>query len=147
MAQFRSTADNPKRRMLFKGKPIKKRLTEKQRAIRKAYYEKNRLLISEKRKRHPDKVNINLKYHLKTYYGLSLNEYKTMVEKQYNCCAICLRHESKLKKRLYVDHCHKTKKVRALLCSRCNLILGKAHDCASLLRVAADYLEAHYGSV
>lgn len=35
-------------------------------------------------------------------------------------CAICKRHESEFKRRLSVDHNHKTGKVRGLLCFQCN---------------------------
>lgn len=35
-------------------------------------------------------------------------------------CAICNKHESTFKKRLAVDHSHKTGRVRGLLCYRCN---------------------------
>lgn len=37
-----------------------------------------------------------------------------------NQCAICKRHESEFKKRLAVDHSHKTGRVRGLLCFYCN---------------------------
>jgi hypothetical protein len=39
------------------------------------------------------------------------------------CCAICKKHESQFKKRLAVDHNHKSGKVRGLLCYRCNKFL------------------------
>jgi hypothetical protein len=39
-------------------------------------------------------------------------------------CLICRRHQSELKKRLAVDHNHKTGMFRALLCSVCNFRVG-----------------------
>ena len=146
MAQFRDLK-SPKLRMHFKGKPIKKRTSAETKARRKIYYEKNRHAIIQKRRSNPDKTATNLRYHLKAYYGLAVDDYMKMVLDQNGCCAICFRHQSKLKKRLYVDHSHKNHKVRGLLCSRCNLLLGKARDCASLLRVAADYLEERNGAI
>lgn len=47
-------------------------------------------------------------------------ERQKMSDLQEAKCAICGKHESMFKKRLHVDHNHKTSKVRALLCYRCN---------------------------
>src|SRR5437899_2095205 len=45
-------------------------------------------------------------------YGLTVSDYETMLRTQNCCCAICAQP----KKRLAVDHSHKTGKVRGLLC-------------------------------
>lgn len=50
-------------------------------------------------------------------------ERQKMSDLQEQKCAICKKHESNFKKRLHVDHNHKTGKVRALLCYRCNKFL------------------------
>lgn len=44
---------------------------------------------------------------------------------------------------LAVDHCHKTNKVRGMLCSSCNLGLGKFKDDPQLLEFARIYLLAN----
>lgn len=58
-------------------------------------------------------------------------------------CAICNTTTDKL----VVDHCHKTNKVRGVLCNSCNLGLGKFKDSVKLLEAAtlylADSLEEH----
>ena len=59
-----------------------------------------------------------------------------MVKEQEGLCLIC-KTKPKL---LYVDHCHKTKKVRGLLCSRCNLCLGQWEDNTEYLEQAINYL-------
>ena len=41
---------------------------------------------------------------------------------------------------LVVDHCHKTNKVRGILCTNCNLALGHFKDDVSLLEYARIYL-------
>ena len=88
----------------------------------------------EKRKR------VNKNSVLKCRYGISIEEYEKILEEQNGVCAIC---ESKctVKNCLAVDHCHKTKKVRGLLCQACNTTLGKMKESPELLRKAAIYLE------
>lgn len=50
-------------------------------------------------------------------------ERQKLSDAQEQSCAICKKHESNFKKRLAVDHNHKTGKVRGLLCYRCNKFL------------------------
>ena len=61
-----------------------------------------------------------------------------MLLAQGGACAIC-RQVGKLD----VDHDHETRKVRALLCRSCNLMIGVMHEDSGRLRAAAEYLEAH----
>lgn len=76
-------------------------------------------------------------------YGIGLAEVEALLKKQKNRCAICRCKEPGGQGRWHVDHCHKTKKVRGLLCFVCNMMLGQAKDSPAILRWAADYLEAH----
>ncbi|TDI97076.1 MAG: hypothetical protein E2O29_01530 [Deltaproteobacteria bacterium] len=76
----------------------------------------------------------------KQRYGITLEDYNRMFKRQKGKCAICCIPESMIKKRLSVDHNHKTKKVRGLLCDRCNNGLGRFKDDAKLLRKAIRYL-------
>ncbi len=65
-------------------------------------------------------------------YGISVEEYEALKEKQDGRCALCQRK----RKRLAVDHCHKTGRVRGLLCGPCNRALGMLGDNeASILKV------------
>jgi len=70
-------------------------------------------------------------------YGLSLEAFRAILERQGNACAICKRSGV----RLYIDHCHDTRMVRRLLCGKCNTGLGFFGDDPVRLRAAADYLE------
>jgi hypothetical protein len=82
---------------------------------------------------------------LRSRYGVA--DYDERLAAQGGTCAACRRPETKVGRwgtahQLSVDHCHVSGRVRGLLCSRCNLILGKAEDSPGLLRSLADYLEA-----
>ncbi len=86
------------------------------------------------------------KSHLKRHYGMTLDEYQKLFDEQEGCCAICGTHHSNVPhKQLMVDHCHKTGKVRQLLCDLCNTALGKFKDEPKLLEKAAAYLRKHSG--
>jgi hypothetical protein len=82
-------------------------------------------------------------------YGITIDQYDAMLASQGGCCAIC-GGVNPNGNYLSVDHDHSCcpgksnscgRCVRALLCSRCNFILGNAEDNAALLRTAADYLD------
>lgn len=76
----------------------------------------------------------------KVRYGITLEQYNGMFEEQSGCCAICHTHQLQLDKRLAVDHCHDTGKVRKLLCSACNMAIGLLKHDIKLLISAANYL-------
>lgn len=78
---------------------------------------------------------------LKTRYGITLDDYLKMQRKQKGLCAICYKTPKQNGKNLSVDHCHKTGRVRGLLCVDCNTSLGRMKDSPKLLRKAAKYLE------
>lgn len=77
-------------------------------------------------------------------YGLSSQEYEAHLKKQNYKCKICETVPEKIN-RLYVDHCHTSKKVRGLLCHHCNTGLGHFRDNTLLLSKAIEYLEANNG--
>jgi hypothetical protein len=78
---------------------------------------------------------------LKRNFGITADDYDVMLKQQENVCAIC-KEVSVADRRLAVDHDHGTGEVRGLLCTRCNLVLGKVNDDPALLRRAAEYLES-----
>jgi hypothetical protein len=75
-------------------------------------------------------------------YGITKEVYDMLNTKQGGVCAICgtdtpgRNHQT-----LYVDHDHKTNKVRGLLCCDCNLLLGYAKDNKTVLLKSIKYLE------
>jgi hypothetical protein len=56
-------------------------------------------------------------------------------------CAVCGILESECKRKLHVDHCHKTGKFRGFICNRCNKVLGYMNDSSELLEKAVLYLK------
>lgn len=64
-------------------------------------------------------------------------------EKQRGRCAICdIPEEEAPKKRLHLDHDHKTGVIRALLCGNCNVGIGHFRESIELLQAAIDYLQS-----
>lgn len=85
-------------------------------------------------------------YQLKKKYGLERDDYYKLLEKQDGKCAICFG-QPKGKSRLSVDHCHKTGKIRGLLCSNCNSALGLFKDDINLVENAKIYLRKNNGRI
>ena len=77
---------------------------------------------------------------LKSLYNINIEDYNNMFKEQQGCCKICDTHQSKLKRRLYVDHCHTTNKVRGLLCQSCNTFIGFSYDSPKRLKRAIEYI-------
>jgi len=74
-------------------------------------------------------------------YGINANDYKQLFEKQNGVCQICKKCCSS-RQFLSVDHCHKTGKVRGLLCVKCNTALGMLDDNAEYFTAAIMYLKS-----
>jgi hypothetical protein len=73
-------------------------------------------------------------------YGMTIEDYDTMLNEQGHKCKIC-GQDYDPKKPLCVDHCHNTNEVRGLLCNNCNTLLGMAQDSIDVLFNAIAYLE------
>ena len=115
---------------------------------RKYYATSGGEIIRKRKRRMYANSNGKAKVHargLRLKYGLTTEEYTTMQESQGGLCSICNQKESKMvgdvEQKLAVDHCHRTNKIRGLLCGNCNRMLGLAKDNAKTLRAAALYLE------
>lgn len=87
------------------------------------------------RKAYPDRVKNTI---IKKTYGITLDEFLLLKEKQNNKCAICNKEEDG--RELSIDHCHESKKIRGLLCNSCNNMLGRAKDSVEVLQSAITYL-------
>jgi Recombination endonuclease VII len=74
------------------------------------------------------------RYIMKKKFGLSLEEADKLLAT--NCCGIC-GTTNPGKREWQIDHNHRTKTVRGILCAECNLGIGKFKDDPVLLRSAA----------
>jgi hypothetical protein len=82
-------------------------------------------------------------------YGLTLETRQKLIDGQGNKCAICKLDGAlcrlpgpKKQYGLVIDHCHKTKRVRGMLCHSCNTLLSNARDNPDTLYSALSYLSS-----
>ena len=97
-----------------------------------------KIKVAEWIKNNPKRRAVNQRNHYLKYkkeigmkkktrlYGLSEKDYIGLISKQKNKCAICNKSFSKT--RPVVDHCHKTGKIRGILCICCNSRLERLHS-------------------
>lgn len=114
---------------------------------------RNARLVEERKRRLREDPSYRLvvrEGNLRFKYGMSLDDYAAMLQRQGGRCAICGTTEPGPTGHFHVDHDHRCcpdrgKKtcgscVRALLCNHCNLGIGHFNDNPALLSAAAEYL-------
>jgi hypothetical protein len=108
---------------------------EKYRARERAYYQANRKACRERMER----------LRLVTKFGITPEELERLYRSHDDRCGICktpfmlaMRH---------IDHCHRSRKVRGLLCNRCNMGMGGLGDNPSSIRNAIMYLAVKRASI
>jgi Recombination endonuclease VII len=110
------------------------------------------------RERHPDKAKATQvasnekrkgtrkeyrRYRTVKKYGITQTEYDAMLEAQNGACFICgsphgdPRHSAGI---FHIDHCHRSGKVRSLLCAKCNLAVGHIENHPGGIVAIASYL-------
>ncbi len=83
-------------------------------------------------------------------YGISMEDYEKLLNDQNGVCAICERSPDEVGV-LAVDHDHKCcpnektcgKCIRSLLCTDCNISIGRFNDDVERLERAAQYLKSY----
>lgn len=109
--------------------------TARRKAVRK-WYQNNRDSAlrygAEWKARNKQRIR---EYGLMKKFGISTEDFQAMHDQQNGLCAICGEE-----KKLQVDHCHKTGRVRGLLCGECNKMIGLARDDMTILWQALGYL-------
>jgi hypothetical protein len=82
-------------------------------------------------------------YEYRKLYNISLDDYNKMLKDQDEKCLICHKKFGTQSRSIHVDHDHKTKKVRGLLCSKCNPLLGLCDDNVLILEEAIKYIKKY----
>jgi hypothetical protein len=121
------------------------KVREQNRQSKKRQREKNPEKFAERYRSWRNKNAEALKwYEVSRKFGITQQEYENLFTAQNGVCAICGNPETVTRngvlRALAVDHCHDTGRIRGLLCSSCNLGLGKFKDDKFLLKKAVEYL-------
>jgi len=96
-------------------------------------------LYTKSREKTKDLMYKRKGYTRKYRYGITNEEIDLLNKKQENKCKICSKEF--INEIFDIDHCHKTGKVRGLLCRKCNYGLGCFEDDVKLLKKVIDYLK------
>lgn len=135
---------NKKRREWEKRKKIEDPNWQKKRQIRSNKFTKLWVLNN------PEKMALSKRKHrLKKEYGMTIEQFDELYKQQNGVCAICGKTSPNTKKQhysktgLYIDHNHKTKTIRGLLCNRCNRATGMFEDDIELLKKVVNYLQKY----
>lgn len=135
---------------LRRSDPVLNTVIKEQRKVwRKNNQKKYQVDLANRRRayRKSDKIKDSVYFNFWAKRGLTKHAYAAMVKDQGGRCAICRKEEVATRsgkvKRLAIDHCHTTGRIRGLLCESCNRALGQARDDPKILRSAVRYLEKH----
>lgn len=83
---------------------------------------------------------------LMSNHNMTFEQYQTMLIQQRHVCQICKQPEIRkshngVLRSLSVDHCHKTGKIRGLLCDACNTAIGLLQDSVDNALALTEYLK------
>lgn len=104
-----------------------KDIAQKRRTWRTLNPERNRENQKRWKLNHPEQVKtMGRDWWYRTKYGITLMQYNELLKKQNHACLLCGSNTAYQTKgrNLFVDHDHETGKIRGLLCSRCDTMLG-----------------------
>lgn len=82
---------------------------------------------------------------LRYNYGIDLCDFNYLLKTQNYRCGLCGVLQEELSYNLCVDHCHKTNKVRGLLCHCCNIALDFIENKKLNIERATLYLNRELG--
>lgn len=101
----------------------KERREDARRARNKANPEKHRKSVARWRAKNADHVKDTW---LRQNYGISLEQRNSILGAQGNRCAVCRADDPAGRwGEWHTDHCHKTGRIRGILCMRCNIAVGQ----------------------
>jgi hypothetical protein len=79
---------------------------------------------------------------LRRHHGITLEQFEEMLAEQDHRCAVC-RTDDHGGHNWHVDHCHRTGRVRGILCFGCNAALGQLGDDPDRILALAAYAQHH----
>lgn len=124
---------------------------EKRVQYKREWNQRNKDAIAAKQRErvaaNPEKYRTYFRnYHIKKTYGITPEQYASMLAEQNGGCAICGRGPNgtnHVERDLLIDHDHETGAVRGLLCNNCNAGMGIIGDTAEHLEAAIAYLRKY----
>lgn len=131
--------ENPEKYRANK-KAYRGRNLERFKAWNKAYRLKHAKRLREKQKKYKSRPEIKEHYR---QYGILYRQRKheKIAGKKPDKCPVCKRKS----KKICLDHCHKTGKIRGWLCDPCNVALGRVEDQIYILKNLIKYLKKNVG--
>lgn len=111
--------------------------------------EKTAIVTRLWRKRNQEKHDkMHKNYSLQKTYGISVDKYNEMLQRQNSVCTVCGEPSTIMRKNgrihsLCVDHNHETGEIRGLLCHTCNTLLGHIETNPQRIKLLEFYLESH----
>ena len=78
---------------------------------------------------------------LKKKHKITREQWEYLFKSQGECCAACGSKDPVSAHGWQTDHCHKTGRIRGILCRGCNIAAGAARESAEVLRLLASYVE------
>lgn len=131
-----------------RAKARKENMTDAQIQRRREYARKTRAKNREKQNAKNREYQANNREKMRNLtlvrrFGITLAEYDQRFNEQGGVCKICGGTNGTI--RLAVDHCHNTGKVRGLLCTRCNLVLGSYEILKANEQAFEDYITGANG--
>lgn len=132
--------DKHKAIILAKQKAKKDADPDKYKAAQRAYYWKNKDAMRLRNKEYYKKNKAKqLSDNCLRKYGITIEQRDEILKKQGGICPIC-GTDNPGTRDWHIDHCHKTGRVRGVLCNTCNTGLGMFADAPEKLQSAVLYL-------
>lgn len=86
-------------------------------------------------------------WHLRSKFGITVDQYKEILNSQGGGCAICRSTFPARRQSFHIDHDHLTGEIRGLLCHNCNRGIGYLQDSIEILQKSIQYLSKKLVSV
>jgi len=126
---------------------------ERSRAVAKAWRdanpERHKANVIAWQAANPEKVKVYVKTGKVRKYGLTLEQFDEFIRACGGRCPLCnveFVASSRSRECACIDHCHKSGKVRGVICKRCNIGIGHARENPEILKAWLSYITSHASS-